>query len=234
MLTVEHATFLSSIFTTFLANVISVTIVGCLRAHVAAYFGDDTAERLGFLTLNPLAHVDIFFIISFMLFGIGLGQYPYIEYDFIQGKHKRAMFYTAYFFNTVAYIMLSIIALTSLLVIFGPSILELFRSITLTDGNVMRYYPSISSLSLSLALFGVAAVYINGLLAVFSLFINLLRLVGFPILNHFFHDAKYKDIWVLISAIILIYLLINPLRIITSWIIFGTGYALAHVVGISG
>ncbi len=233
MLTVEHATFLSSIFTTFLANVFSVTVVGWARAALASYFGDDTAEQLGFKTLNPLAHIDIFFIFSFMLFGIGLGQYPFIEWSKVKGPLVDLKFYSAYFLNSFLYILISIISLASLLIFFGPSILELFKTVTLVDLDVLRFYPNISSFALTLALIGVAMVYINGLLAVFSLFVNLLHLVGIPVLKHFFKETKYQEIWVLVGAIALIYLLLGPLHVVTQWIIYGAGYTIAHIIGIA-
>ncbi len=44
------------------------TFKGFIQALTAKYMGDDTAEQDGFLTLNPLAHIDLFGL-SIVLFG---------------------------------------------------------------------------------------------------------------------------------------------------------------------
>ena len=43
----------------------------CAHALTAKLLGDDTAERQGRITLNPLAHLDILGTIGILLFGIG-------------------------------------------------------------------------------------------------------------------------------------------------------------------
>jgi Zn-dependent protease len=56
MLIVNAALFLSTI-AIFL---ISLTVHEYAHARVAYYYGDDTAARMGRLTLNPLAHISLF------------------------------------------------------------------------------------------------------------------------------------------------------------------------------
>lgn len=43
----------------------------CSHALMAKLLGDDTAERMGRLTLNPMAHFDLLGTIGIMLFGVG-------------------------------------------------------------------------------------------------------------------------------------------------------------------
>lgn len=76
---------LNYVATLFPAFLIVVTINGFSNALIAKLMGDSTAEEEGFLTLNPLAHVDCFgvigvlFLIGFLNFIFGDG----FNYSFI-------------------------------------------------------------------------------------------------------------------------------------------------------
>ena len=54
-----------------LAVVIAISLHEFSHAYVAYKFGDPTAKNMGRLTLNPLAHFEIFGLISFLLIGFG-------------------------------------------------------------------------------------------------------------------------------------------------------------------
>ena len=64
----------------FPAFLLVFTFRGFFRALIARWMGDDTAERHGFLSLNPLVHVDIFglvFLLVMIFFlGAALGRLP--------------------------------------------------------------------------------------------------------------------------------------------------------------
>jgi Zn-dependent protease len=51
---------------------VSLTIHEYAHAWVAYRFGDDTAKRMGRLTLNPLAHIRAFLMATTIKFGGGL------------------------------------------------------------------------------------------------------------------------------------------------------------------
>ena len=56
------------------ALVLSLTFHEFAHAFVAKRFGDDTAQRAGRLTLNPLAHIDPFGLLMVVLVGIGYAK----------------------------------------------------------------------------------------------------------------------------------------------------------------
>ena len=56
------------------ALVISLTFHEYGHAVVAKAFGDDTAERAGRLTLNPIAHIDLFGLLLVMMVGFGYAK----------------------------------------------------------------------------------------------------------------------------------------------------------------
>jgi len=62
--------------------VVSLTIHEFSHALVALWLGDHTAEREGRLTLNPLAHLDLFGFIPLLLFGFGWAKpVPFNSYN---------------------------------------------------------------------------------------------------------------------------------------------------------
>ena len=63
-----------SFLATALALVISLSFHEAAHAYVAKRLGDNTAELLGRLTLNPLAHLDPLGTIAILIAGIGWGK----------------------------------------------------------------------------------------------------------------------------------------------------------------
>ena len=57
-----------------IALVISLTFHEFGHAATAKLFGDDTAQKLGRLTLNPLAHIDPMGLLMVILIGIGYAK----------------------------------------------------------------------------------------------------------------------------------------------------------------
>jgi Zn-dependent protease len=57
-----------------LALVISLTFHEYGHGIVAKYYGDDTAEKAGRLTLNPLAHIDPFGLLMVVMIGFGYAK----------------------------------------------------------------------------------------------------------------------------------------------------------------
>ena len=55
-----------------LALVLSLTIHELGHAMVAKWFGDDTAQRAGRITLNPIAHIDPMGLMMVIIVGFGL------------------------------------------------------------------------------------------------------------------------------------------------------------------
>ncbi|TSC55859.1 MAG: peptidase M50 [Parcubacteria group bacterium Gr01-1014_18] len=56
------------------AILLALTVHEFAHALVASWFGDDTAEREGRLTLNPLPHLDPFGTLMLLLVGFGWGK----------------------------------------------------------------------------------------------------------------------------------------------------------------
>lgn len=124
-----------------LVYVLSVTPAGCFRAWVAKKMGDDTAESLGFLTLNPIVHTDPVGLAILLLFantvrvsfqgigsgrkipiyvGFGWGKYIPVNPFSIHGKNRWLKLAVALFSDSFVHFCLPIIALIILkLVLLG-------------------------------------------------------------------------------------------------------------------
>lgn len=58
MITLENAQFIQELISYLIAYFPTVALSGYFESLVAKQFGDNTPERAGFLTLNPLVHMD--------------------------------------------------------------------------------------------------------------------------------------------------------------------------------
>ena len=70
-----------------LAILFAMSIHECAHAVLATALGDSTAKDAGRLTLNPLAHVDLFGFVMLLLIGFGWGR-P-VPFDASQLRNRR-------------------------------------------------------------------------------------------------------------------------------------------------
>lgn len=73
--------------TMVLAFLLALTVHEFTHGLVAKWEGDDTAEKLGRLTLNPLSHLDMFGSLMFLLVGFGWAKPVPIDYRNL--RHRR-------------------------------------------------------------------------------------------------------------------------------------------------
>lgn len=68
---------ISTLAIVLVSILISMTLHEAMHAFVGYWLGDDTAKHLGRLTLNPLAHIDLFTTVLMPLFLVMLGAPPF-------------------------------------------------------------------------------------------------------------------------------------------------------------
>lgn len=68
---------ITTLVVVFGSILISMTLHEAVHAYVGYWLGDDTAKHEGRLTLNPLAHIDLFTTILMPLFLVMLGAPPF-------------------------------------------------------------------------------------------------------------------------------------------------------------
>ncbi|MGI4991550.1 site-2 protease family protein [Halobacteriovorax sp. GFR7] len=142
------------------------------HAWMAKRYGDDTAERIGRLTLNPIPHVDLVGTVIFPMVGIMLGGVPFgwakpVPVDVRRFKNMKSGIFWVSFAGPGANLILMVLS-------------------ALFFGMVYAYVPSTFSLKTQFMDMLQYSVFINILLAVFNL-------IPFPPLDGSKMVAAYLD-----------------------------------------
>ncbi len=94
-----------------LAYCFSVTIAGALKAWVAKRAGDYTAEHAGFLTLDPLVHVDLAGLVVLLMTGFGWGRDVPVNVHNVRYPYRDMKILTIYYVQTLAHILMTSLAI---------------------------------------------------------------------------------------------------------------------------
>jgi len=228
MLSLGSVRLIISLITNFLAYFLVATIAGSFKAWVVCALGDETPERMGFLTLNPLAHADPIGFFFLIIFGFGWGKHIFINPYNITGRFRTLKLLVAYLSDVFAYFVIATVSLVVLIVSFGPTVFG-----NLVKAQFVQAYPQSSSYAIALALIFVAAIYLSTLLAALSFIIS-----GFSYLSIVFSDrlnnaGKYKDVLFLLIPMLLIFFFIAPLRVFVFWGIYRVGFIVAKFLGVA-
>ena len=104
----------------FLSYIITITFAGWFESWMAKKMGDDTPEQLGFLTLNPLDHFNVFgfaavlwstFYSNLLPFQFipGWGRYIPLLPDTMRGKNLKQRAFVEFMGRSIAHLILLII-----------------------------------------------------------------------------------------------------------------------------
>ena len=167
MFNVQIAETIIGLITFLIAYCISISITGYLATWVASKVGDDTAEQAGFLTLNPLAHLDPLGTIFLLIFRFGWSRFIPINPFNIIGRYRGLKVLTAFLVEPVAHMVLGILSIICLFGIFGSQVLS--DSATLTFAKSSSYIFSIGIILIEFC-------RVNVILAVVVFLINMLGL----------------------------------------------------------
>ena len=130
-----------------LPALICITFHECAHGYVAWRLGDDTARRMGRLTLNPLRHIDILGLVMLVAFHFGWAKpVPVNMYNFKDPKKGMAITAAA---GPIANVLICIVALF----IYGLLFIPLYGS--RAGGYVLESIYLTAYLSLTLALFNI-------------------------------------------------------------------------------
>ncbi len=234
-MTIQNAELFISYITLALAYIIAVTLSGSFKAWVARSLGDDTAESLGLLTLNPWAHMDFMGGLFLLVFGFGWGRNVPINPYKIDGRFHKLKIACAYFSNSFAHITMAMVTLVALVYNFGVNVLYLAVPMMYT-GDLLQSqfalaYPDAASWAISLGLVGIALMFLNVLLAVLDFIISVFSLIAFSVFEHSPSYTKYRDILMIIIPMLMIYFFINPLRLFVVKVLLVVGLILAQWFG---
>lgn len=116
----------------FISYLITITFAGWFESLVAKKVGDDAPEQMGFLTLNPLEHFNVFGFAA-LLWGEfyshalpfqlipGWGRYIPLVPDNIHGRYYKVRIFIEYVSRSCAHFMILLLSATSLMLLCGAA-----------------------------------------------------------------------------------------------------------------
>ncbi len=225
MINVQIAHSLISLITFVLAYIISVTCAGFFTSWVALKMGDDTPEQNGFLTLNPLAHLDLMGLAFMMLFRFGWGRFIPINPFNITGRHKIIKLLTAFLAEPVCYVLISITSFVLMIAIMGKEVL--FASAGFFDA-----LPHLSSYSFAIGLILISMMVVNMMLAIITFLVNM---VGLAVMTYMEKNPEYMQYTSLIMVLVPItffYLFRAHMMAAIFFVVKLCGICLAALIGL--
>ncbi len=247
MINLALAEFLFSLILLIAAYFISHTINGYIQAYVCAQLGDDTARESGYMSLNPLDHIDVFGFLALIFLGIGwLQTVPIDPYAFI-GSWRYVRLLAAYATEACVSILVAILSLFLCVLFYGYSLtaLLLIKLFTFYSKSFMILFSSVSHLNIAalftehqsplaiaLAFLLVSLVYLNILIATISLIWNGFRyalVVGF---ERGYAYVEYAEYLFFLGPFLVFFFvgdrLVYYLYLLTDW----GAWQIAHLFGV--
>lgn len=172
MFTAQGIYFFINTIALIAAYIFCVTTAGFFLAWAAKKAGDDTPELAGFLTWNPIMHIDPIGALCMLVFDIGWGKLVPINYANIKNNIARAF---VFFAKPIAYMGIALISLLFVLRMVGMGALGLVLYNGASLAQFAALYPESSSLVLTVVLFFSMMIYISLLFAVLNIIIGTFR-----------------------------------------------------------
>lgn len=97
---------INTYLTLILAYGFSVTCAGAAKAWVAKKMGDYTADYAGYLTLDPLMHIDLMGMIVLLFTGFGWGRNVPVGVENIRPPRRTLKLFAIFYSSTIAHILL--------------------------------------------------------------------------------------------------------------------------------
>lgn len=238
MINLYSAEILFGLITTVIAYFIVVSVSGYFRAFIALKVGDNTPAHLGFLTLNPIKHMDFAGFLFLFLFGFGWGRYIPILSTNINGKFRNLRVFLANFSDVLANILVAMICLIGLVLYFRENVFVtdfgmslpmaimlilksidysglfgLAKGIVAIKASLEMKFTGTSSFAISVVMIAIAVMYLSVLLATLNFIINGFWYVYTEIRNRSGHGNYGDSFLVLLVPMFLIFFFIEPLRI---------------------
>lgn len=238
MITLHTAEMFISIITFFIAYLVVITISNVFRAWVAHKMGDDTGIRLGYLSCNPMHHIDPIGLFFLFMFYFGWGRMVPINPLLISEPHRALKLIVAYLSDSFMNIMMSLVGIIALLAIFDVNIigvmLYMVKTYNVSHLPIANMYPHVSSFAVSIGFIVFAFVYLNVVLGVLNFIINFSNCLLFILADRSDKVGQYAN-YITIGLPIFLILFFSPfLRSLSVYFISYIGLIFAQIIGILG
>ncbi|MCK5632162.1 hypothetical protein KAH94_00260 [bacterium] len=238
-MTLQTVDMLIRIITSVIAYAIAVTIAGSFKAWVANAFGDDTAESLGLISLNPIVHFDFFGLLLVFCVRFGWGRYVPVNPQRIQGPFRFLKIGFAYFAGVIAHLFMGVVTFSFLMYAFGMRIFPLIMQM-LNKGRYAftynlpfaKFFPNDSSFLVSLGIIGISLLVLNIVLAYLDFIIVVADFISLKILDIFSLDVRRKFVVSVAVFLAMIFIFGHWIYSLMVSLVFSTGYILSHLLGV--
>ncbi len=213
MLTLQDTLFINRLIAAALAYFLITMISGYMQALIAKKLGDDTAEELGFLSLNPAIYIDPIGFVLFLITGFGWGKIVPINPLHFHGRYKRFELFFAYASRPLVNGMLGLITLFILDAGFGGYVLTL--PVPALFAKHVAVAKALRSVLILMTNFSIFFSLYSAVLVVFR--IAILSLLG-P-MNMAWHEAELVSVFL---AIVMLVFFANQIEYLLSTIVIHT------------
>ncbi len=237
MFNLANAESLATIISLCFAYASSATITNYLQTAYAKFIGDDTAEKAGYLTLNPLQHINTLGLFLVLLTGLGwVNTVPLNPSNVKVSRFKNLAIFLMFFIGVFIEVSLSLIALSSLVLIFGPQAFVFISNMLNTQviplNSFVLFHNDYSSFAIASTLILFGFVFLNIFMATCNIIVNSLRYAFTVGLENNYKYMEYADYLVIIVPIVAVILFTGPIYVYLIQFIFVMAYKIATLFGV--
>lgn len=234
MLSIETATFIVQQITFLSAYVLSVSMTGAFTAWLTDKMGDSTGRDFGYMTLNPFMHINLLGMLFIVWAKIGFGNRVPIDPSNIRSPYRSLKVAVAYYADAAACLVLAFISLFVLLILFGPSVVSMIKTLLYCAGDlshmqIAQICPTFSSARITAIFIFLAMAYLNLILGVVRLIVNSFYLF-MEIRPGAMHDSNQNYYMTLIVPFILVIVFASPLMSLVVQLLTSVAYLLTRLL----
>lgn len=215
---------------------IVITITQIFKTWVAFKLGDSTPIENGFLSLNPLDHIDPIGAFCLLFFGLGWGKTVPINPLNIHGRFRNLKIFTAYMSDIIAYIVIGIISMVFLALLFDKNIIGISLYQLMYKGlsyQTLHYaYPGYSSISIALGFIAICSLYLSITIGTLQCIIDGFHLGSMFIYSHKAERSTTTEVVLVLLPIVALLLLAGPLRYFIMRSIATVSIFLTNLIGL--
>jgi hypothetical protein len=232
MISLRTVELIIGFLTIAISYTLSTTTAGYFQAWLAKKMGDKSSEVTGFLSWNPLIHIDPIGAFCLFFLGVGWGKFIPINPAAFKSKFRMLLVFLA---KPIAYVAIAFVSLLTLLPLFGLRVLNVAMGMVLSEyvslSTLAKAYPHHSSLTLVVALILVMMIYIGVLFAVLNFILGIFRYGQQTFLAHLTYSPQ-GDLIIFVITFLTIVIFARPLKLLVAYGISYVAYFLASLMGI--
>lgn len=235
---VQYAELMINTVIVLLSYAVCIPLIGYARAATTSAMGDSTPESMGFLTLDPFAHLSTIWIVLIVFFQImfgytpfGFGRYIPINPLNIQGNHRGLKLAAAYFADTAAALAIACLSFFSLFVIHGNKALFFARN-TISFKTLSMLGSDVSSLVMIVSWLLFTLFSMATIIAAFSAIFNFVYFACFYIFESYMQENSYADMVLMFAPLFLLLLFVSHVRVMIMQAAIYGAHFLSFIIGL--